>query len=359
MFGCFYGMVNFRAKVVFLSKNRTMKSGDIRTAIIILSALFYAGCSNQPQWQHDKGRAHGTFYSIIYQSPINLKNEIEAVMKSVDNSMSTFKPESTISRLNKGETDVELDSLFITVFDKAKEVWRNTEGAFDMTVAPLVNAWGFGYAPESNVSAGEIDSLLTIVGFEKVERAGNRLVVKKAGIKLDASAIAKGYSVDLVSQFLESKGIENYMVEIGGEVRVKGKNPKNSPWRIGIESPTESAAVSPDRDLQMIILIENGAIATSGNYRQFYYKDGKKFAHTIDPRTGYPVQHNLLSVSVYAPDCMTADAYATAFMVLGLEKSILIVNSIDSLEACFIYSLNDSLYHVEMTNGFKHLVASN
>ncbi len=336
-----------------------MKSGYFRIAINILSVLVFVGCSNQPQWQHDKGRTHGTFYSIIYHSPINLRNEIEAVMHSVDNSLSTFKQESIISRLNRGETDVELDSLFINVFDKAKEVWRNTEGAFDMTVAPLVNAWGFGYAPESNVSAGEIDSLLTTVGFEKVERTGNRLVVKKAGIKFDASAIAKGYSVDLVAEFLESKGIENYMVEIGGEVRLKGKNPKNKPWRIGIESPIESAALSKERDLQMILSMENGAIATSGNYRQFYYKDGKKYAHTIDPRTGYPVQHNLLSVSVYAPDCMTADAYATAFMVLGLAKSLSIVNTIDSLEACFIYSLNDSLYHVELTNGFKHLVANN
>ncbi|HON18898.1 MAG TPA: FAD:protein FMN transferase [Salinivirgaceae bacterium] len=329
-----------------------------KNLIVTILAFFLVSCGKRPttQWQFNKGRAHGTFYSVAYEYSYDLQSSIDSVTSSIDQSLSTFLKESIISRINDGDTTVILDSQFIEVFDKAKIIWQNTYGAFDITVAPLVNAWGFGYAPEKSVSQQKIDSIKQWVGMEKVSRAGNRLILSQRGIKLDASAIAKGYSVDRVAHFFETKGINNYMVEIGGEVRVKGKNSHNKPWRIGIEAPIESTMISEQRELESIVNITGGAIATSGNYRQFYYKDGKKYAHTIDPKSGYPVQHQLLSATVYADDCMTADAYATAFMVLGLEKSYELATQLNGIEAYFIFTDSTNLIKTKMTTGFTRFL---
>jgi thiamine biosynthesis lipoprotein len=324
---------------------------------ILFSVLLVFGCNqSKKSWHFDKGMAHGTFYSITYQAEKNVQEEIEQVIKRTDQSLSTYQPTSVISRINSGDTLVVLDSLFIDVFDKGLEIWAATYGAFDMTVAPLVNAWGFGYEKGFISPQKSIDSIMVFVGFEKVKRIEKKIVKEYPGIKLDASAIAKGYSVDRVARFLESKGIANYMVEIGGEVRVKGTNPKESKWRIGIDKPYESPLVTEERDIQEVININHGSIATSGNYRQFYIKDGKKIAHTINPKTGYPVQHDLLSVTVWAPDCMTADAYATAFMVLGYQISRAIVEKTDSLEAYFIIAVDEEKYAIEFTEGIKSML---
>ncbi len=329
----------------------------MKVLVFFISVFVILGCNRSNKtWHFDKGMAHGTFYSITYHSASNLHEEIEKVINRTDQSLSTFQPTSVISRINAGDTTVVLDSLFIDVFDKGKEVWAATNGAFDMTVAPLVNAWGFGYEKGFLNPQKSIDSIMVYVGFEKVSRSGKNLTKQQQGIKLDASAIAKGYSVDRVGRFLESKGVANYMVEIGGEVRVKGTNPKHTKWRIGIDKPKENPIFTDDREIQAILNINHGSVATSGNYRQFYVKDGKKYAHTINPKTGYPIQHDLLSVTVWAPDCMTADAYATAFMVLGYQISREIVEKTDSLEAYFILAAENEKYTIEYTRGLAPML---
>lgn len=323
---------------------------------LLILYLFFSCNRNNNDWQYDKGMAHGTFYSVTYLSPDNLQEEIELVMKRTDQSLSTFQQTSVISRINAGDTSVVLDSLFIEVFDRGRQIWEATSGAFDMTVAPLVNAWGFGYEKGFSHPQNSIDSIMKNIGFEHISHDGVKILKQQPNIKLDASAIAKGYSVDRVGHFLESKNIKNYMVEIGGEVRVRGTNPKDLKWRIGIDKPTDNLDVSEKRQIEEVLNLNYGAIATSGNYRQYYIKDGKRYAHTINPKTGYPVQHDLLSATVWAPDCMTADAYATAFMVLGYEISNNIVNNTDSLEAYFIISSDTSIYQIKHTKGITSML---
>ncbi|NPA37998.1 MAG: FAD:protein FMN transferase [Chlorobi bacterium] len=304
--------------------------------LLTLTVLFLNSCGEKSKsYFRDEGLIFGTTYHIIYEYSKDIHNDIKKELDDFNMSLSTYEKNSVISKVNRNE-DVELDNYFIRCFKKAKEVSEKTEGAFDITVAPLVNAWGFGFSKKDSVSKELIDSLICFVGMDKVRLTEGKIEKKYPEIMLDASAIAKGYGVDVVAEYLESKGIENYLVEIGGEIRVNGKNAKGTAWRVGIDKPIDDPEVL-HRELQEIIQLSSGALATSGNYRNFYIKDGKKYAHTIDPKTGYPVQHELLSASVYAPDCMTADAYATAFMVLGLDKAKKIVENTPELEAYFIY----------------------
>lgn len=204
-------------------------------------------------------------------------------------------------------------------------------------MAPLVNAWGFGFKNDTKPTAAAIDSLKQIIGYKKVKLTGNHIVKSDKRIMLDCSAIAKGYGSDVVASFLRSKGIENFMVEIGGEIVTRGINEKRLPWKIGVTKPVDDS-LNTNQEIQTILNVTNKAMATSGNYRNFYYKDGKKYAHTIDPATGYPVQHSILSATVLADNCATADAYATAFMVMGIDKAKAILEKHPKLMAYFIYS---------------------
>lgn len=327
----------------------------MRLILLLTLITALASCDTKTEWQYNKGAAHGTTYSIIYNSPVDMHNKIIDVMTQTDNSLSTYIPTSTISKINLNYPDVELDTLFIEVFDKGKEISEKTQGYFDMTVAPLINIWGFGYESSDNNLLGAIDTILNYVGYDKIERKGNKIVKKHSSVKLDASAIAKGYSVDRVARYLESKKIENYMVEIGGEVRVAGKNPKQQTWRIGIDKPKDSPIISQNRQLESILHLTHGALATSGNYRQYYIKDGKKYAHIVNPKTGYPEQHDLLSVTVWTPDCLTADAYATAFMAMGYNRAREIVDQTDSMEALFIVDLQGNT-KVHITKGIEQFM---
>ena len=256
----------------------------------------------QPPFHTDQGLVFGTVYKITYQHADNLKPEIEAALKEVDNSLSPFNKSSVITKINNN-TDMTADSLLTDVYTLAKRISEETDGAFDITVAPLVNAWGFGFDSSTNVSRETIDSLRQFVGFEKISLKDGKIIKQDSRTRL-----------------LNSKGVENYMIDIGGELVLKGKNPKMNPWRIGINKPIDDS-LSVNQELQTVIEITNAGLATSGNYRNFYYKDGKKYAHTINPRTGYPVQHNILSSTVVAKNCATADAYATAFMVCHLQRT--------------------------------------
>lgn len=305
----------------------------------------------QAPYQTDEGMVFGTIYKITYQSKENLKPEIEATLQQVDNSLSPFNKQSVITRVNNNE-DLEVDSLFAHVFLLAKEISTETHGAFDITVAPLVNAWGFGFKNAINVTDTTIDSLRQFVGTDKIDLIDGKIVKKDPRTILDCSAIAKGFGVDCVARLLDSKGIKNYMIDIGGELVMKGQNPKMETWRIGINKPIDDS-LSVNQELQTVLEITDAGLATSGNYRNFYYKDGKKYAHTIDPRTGYPIQHNILSSTVVAKDCATADAYATSFMVLGLDSARIICNAHPELDAYFIYSKEDGTTGIYFTEGMK------
>lgn len=308
--------------------------------LIAVVFLFSQSCREKTtEYQAYEGEVFGTFYHIVYQyfGEEELMDAISKKWQEFDLSLSVYNPKSVISKVNRNDTSVVLDSYFMHCFHESKKISEATKGAFDWTIAPLVNAWGFGFANQLEPENIPVDSLLQLVGNQKVSLKNGRVYKENPNIMFDASAIAKGYAVDVVANFLESKQVKNYMVEIGGELRVKGKSPKNRPWRVGIDKPTEESGILSGQ-VQDIFEINEVALATSGNYRQFYLKNGKKYAHTINPETGYPVQHNLLSASVMASSCIVADAYATAFMVLGLEKSVELVQQNSSLDAYFIYS---------------------
>lgn len=326
----------------------------VKTILLFIVVAILTGCGSE-KYQYMEGGIYGTSFHISYQSPVDLNGEIRRQMEMVNASLSMFNKNSVIAKLNRNESD-EVDSLFIRMFSAALRINQETGGAFDITIAPLVNAWGFGYKHDTLPSPQKVDSLLQLVGMDKVTLAGGHLRKSVAGLEMDASAIAKGLGVDLAADFLESEGVENYMVEIGGEVRVKGVNAKGMVWRVGIDKPEDDPAVQ-ERQLQMVVQISRGALATSGNYRNFYIRDGKKYAHTIHPKTGYPVQQDILSSSVYAQDCMEADAYATAFMVLGLEKARQVVENNPALEACFIFQDNGTL-KTWMSEGFRKMVVA-
>ena len=265
--------------------------------------MVIVGRQKSVPYQHDEGRIFGTTYHITYQSDDNLKKEIEETLKAVAQEFSMFNPQSTVALINEGKRPTLSDD-FLEVYQLAQQVNEESDGAFDITVAPLVNAWGFGFKNQQMPNNHQIDSLRRLVGMEHVSLAGAKgsqyVRFQRPRMMLDFSAIAKGYGTDRVARLLMSHDVANFMVEIGGEVYAKGNSEKRLPWRIGVSKPVDD----PDNDaqeLETVLNVTNQAMATSGNYRNFYYKGGRKYAHTIDPKTGRPVQHSLLSATVLAP----------------------------------------------------------
>lgn len=289
------------------------------------------------------GQAQGTYYAITYydDQSRDFQQQIDSLFKSFDLSASVYKKESIISRFNNNDPSVTADETFEIVFNKAIEVSEKTGGAFDITVMPLVNAWGFGFTERTKVDSARVDSLLPLVGYNKLKLIDGRLVKENPAMMIDYNAIAQGYSSDLIGSFLEKKGIKNYLVDVGGEVLAKGAKPDGSSWNVGIEKPAGNA--DDAREVQITIPLDNRALATSGNYRKFFIEGGQKYSHTIDPKTGFPVRHSVLSASVIANDCMTADAYATAFMVMGLDKTRQFLANDNTLEAFIIYDENGTV----------------
>ncbi len=288
------------------------------------------------------GAAQGTTYNITYLAGqySNYRESIDSIFKKIELSLSTYNPGSIISKINRNDSDVIVDDYFSDVFNKSMEVSEKTKGLFDVTVAPIINAYGFGFTKKGKVNNILIDSLLKYIGYKKVRLADGKLVKEMPQVMLDFNAIAQGYTVDVLASFLDSKGISNYLVEVGGELRAKGKRLDDSSWTVGIEQPNED--ISGGVTLNSVIKINDKSLATSGNYKKFYIEDGKKYAHIINPFTGYPAKNNLLSATVIAENCMTADAYATSFMVMGLDKSkqFLSENKNLNLEVYFIYDEN-------------------
>jgi len=306
---------------------------------LLVSALV-ASCNSPQNLKEVKinGEAQGTYYAITYfdKDGISYQPAIDSFFKAFDLSASVYKSESIISRFNRNDSTVVADDAFTTVFNKSQEISDKTGGAFDITVMPLINAWGFGFTDPMKLSKEQVDSILPLVNYHNIKLENGRLIKTDPAIMIDFNAIAQGYSADLIAGMLESKGIENYLIDVGGEVLAKGSKPGNILWKVGIEQPSENAD-SP-RELNAVVGLKDKALATSGNYRQFFMKDGIKYSHTIDPKTGYPVNHTLLSVSVLASDCITADAYATSFMVMGVDQTKTFLKSNPGIDAYLIFS---------------------
>ena len=287
----------------------------------ILLLFFAAGCETPTPYFTVNGFTQGTTYHIIYrdEQQRRLQPAIDSLLRGFSRSLSVYDSTSVISRLNRNEM-VVADDYFVRAFRRAKEVYDDSDGAFDISASPLFNAWGFGFKGREKITPHLLDSLKTFVGMHKVRLEGRRLVKDDARITLNMNALAQGYSVDVVSEWLEAQGIADYLVEIGGEIRCKGKNKKGKEWAVGIDKPEDGNKIAGER-FQVVVHFTGRAMVTSGNYRKFYVEDGKKYAHTIDPATGRPVTHNLLSATVFADDAITADAYATVFMVVGLARA--------------------------------------
>ncbi|MBL4594425.1 MAG: FAD:protein FMN transferase [Flavobacteriales bacterium] len=304
------------------------------------------------------GFAQGTTYKIIYISNdgINHQRAIDSMLIEIDNSLSTYQKRSLISKFNQADSIGGIDQMFADVYTISRQVYEATDGAFDPTVAPIVNAWGFGFENLYSTDSLMIDSLLGFVDFEKIDL--NKLEISKPikGMMLDFNAVAQGYSVDVLAELLERRGVDNYLVEVGGELKAKGLNMNDTLWRIGIDRPIPDLK---EREIEAIVNLDNKALATSGNYRKFYEKDGIKYSHTINPKTGYPVSHSLLSVTVVADNCGVADAYATAFMVIGLEKSKKLLDKHKDLEALLIYSNENGELQTFITDGLIDFIELN
>ncbi|GAB1415030.1 FAD:protein FMN transferase [Paludibacter sp.] len=326
---------------------------NIKQLIICLVTVSLFACQNKPEYIKNSGSIFGTYYHVTYQQSEgkDLHELIKNEMQKFDMSLSTYNPNSIISRINSNDETIETDEFFNTMFVEAQSVSANTGGAFDITVAPLVNEWGFGFGNHERKEIPKIDSILSFIGYQKVTLKNNHIFKQDRRMMLDASAIAKGLSSDVIGKLLSDNGCKNYMVEIGGEIACKGVNPDGKKWIIGIDKPIDDSFVT-QRELQTTLAITDCGLATSGNYRQFYYRDGKKYAHTINPRTGYPVEHNLLSATVIASSCMRADAYATAFMVLGVDSSLAVCKRTPDVECYLIFEDNQGKYQIVYTDSF-------
>lgn len=320
-----------------------------RIVIIILCSCLVA-CTETYEQRSASGPIFGTSYNIVYDSESNYQVQIDSLFQVINNSMSTYIENSDISKLNRNEP-VEVDEHFRVVFDKSKEIYQLTNGAFDPTIGTLVNAWDFGPKGSiKNLDSLKIDSLMNSVGFNKLKRFGNSIEKSNLNTYLDFNAIAKGYAVDVIAEFLSSKNSTDYLVDIGGEIRTKGINTvSGNTWKIGIDDPNFDGSQSYSK----VIGLTDKAMATSGTYRKFKVDaNGNKYSHIIDTKTGYPSKTNLLSVSVIADDCMTADAYATAFKTMGISAVKDFLNLHPELQVYLIFENEQQVLETISINGF-------
>jgi len=327
-------------------------------SVFVIFVIITVSSCKKAEFASFTGFAQGTTYSIVYQSSKkfstdSLQKQVAKILSDFDLSLSLYMDSSILSKVNRNE-DVKVDTFFTEVFKESAAISEMTDGAFDITVGPLVKAWGFGPDDHKNFSEQKRDSLLKLVGMEKVLLSEGKVIKKDPGINLDFNAIAQGYSVDVVSRYFEALGIKNYLVEIGGEVRAGGTKNGNL-WRIGIDKPEDNNLI-PGQELQAIIKITNKSLATSGNYRKFYVEDGIKYSHTIDPKTGYPAKNRLLSATILADDCGTADGIATACMVMGHEKAIDFIKNNSKFSAYFVISGTDGKYQTWMSESLKEFL---
>jgi thiamine biosynthesis lipoprotein len=324
---------------------------------LLLASL--VSCKKDISFSGFNGFTQGTTYSIVYQKngrrePDELKARVEKTLHEFDMSLSLYQDSSLISRINRNETDMP-DPYFSDLFRKSVEVSEMTDGAFDVTVGPLVKAWGFGPDSHKDFTERKRDSLLSLVGFRKVEMRDGHLRKSDPRISLDFNAIAQGYSVDVICRLFDKSGLKNYLVEIGGEVRVKGTKGERM-WKIGIDRPADNNMI-PGNDLQAVVSLKDKSLATSGNYRKFYIEDGIKYSHTIDPVTGYPAKSRLLSATIVTDECAFADGIATACMVMGLDKTIEFINRHPDVEAYLIFSDEKGDFRTWISPGLERYIS--
>jgi thiamine biosynthesis lipoprotein len=334
-----------------------MKKSRYLLLLLIVSQIVIS--CKKAEFEGFNGFAQGTTYSIVFESnkkftPDSLQRIVEKILRDFDMSLSMYKDESVLSKINRNE-DVKVDTFFEEVYKESVSISEMTGGAFDVTVGPLVRAWGFGPDDHKNFTEEKRDSLLKLIGMEKISISNGKLVKTDPAVSLDFNAIAQGYSVDVVAEYFNDIGIENYLIEIGGEVRARGTKNGNL-WRIGIDKPEDNNII-PGQTLQAIIRIGDKSLATSGNYRKFYVEDGVKYSHTIDPKTGYPAKNRLLSATILADKCGLADGIATACMVMGHEKAIDFINSHPEFTAYFVISGADGSYETWMSEGLKEFLS--
>lgn len=330
----------------------------MRPLIILTLALL--AFAHPPTWRKIQinGTAQGTTYHITYYATDSAitQQQIDSILHKIDTSLSIYNPASLITRFNNTDSGITMDAHFKTVLLQSLQTWQQTKGIFDITVAPLVQAWGFG--PKKIMAlpdSAAIRSLKQYIGSNLLYYNGNKLYKRQQGVRIDVNGIAQGYSVDVLADFLEKNGIVDYLVEVGGEIRVKGrKQPANEKMKIGIEAPGEDPFQLSM--MQKIIAADSGAITTSGSYRKFYESEGKKIAHIIDPRTGYPSQNELISVTVYARNAITADAFDNALMVMGLQQALAFVEKRNDISAHFIYRTKSGAIADTSSSRFKQLL---
>ncbi len=346
---------------------------EVRSFLLFLCIVpgLLSGCQSgaptERSYSDMQGETMGTYYKVTYYDSLDrtLQPGVDSLLARLNQEVSTYIESSTISRFNQSEKGISLsynpygreeayeNEHFKKNFSVAASMYRLTDGNLDASVMPLVNYWGFGYSEKRKVTvvdSNRIDSLLQFVGMDKVNMSSDSLRKNMPGVQLDFSALAKGYGVDLIGEFLNERGIRHFFVDIGGEVVVSGRSPRGDDWRIGISDPRENAGLE---DIQTAIPITDRAMATSGNYRNVYEVNGLKYSHTINPKSGYPERSSLLSATVLAPDCMRADALATACMVAGAEEALQYAKSDDEIEVYLIVGLPDGSLDVRYSEGFK------
>ncbi|PKD18084.1 thiamine biosynthesis protein ApbE [Salegentibacter salinarum] len=329
-----------------------------RISVLFLLVFLSISCKNNGPHSYTKtGKALGTTYQIKYFSSENLNTEkaLDSIFEVINTSMSTYQDDSDISRINTGNEDIEVDIHFQKVFQLSKQIFKESNGYFDPTVGSLVNAYGFGPdKPLNEPDEAVLDSIKQLVGFEKVKLTeANTIQKENPDIYIDFNAIAKGYTIDVIAQYLDSKNVENYLIELGGELVAKGENlERESNWNVAIDNPQQT---EDERTLQTVLALKNRAMATSGNYRKFRVDTttGKRFVHTINPLTGEAEKSDLLSASVLAENCTLADAYATAFMALGYEKSLKMLENLENIDVYFIYADDEESIRVFTSTGFE------
>ena len=322
-----------------------------------LAALLIWGIDDKPkaQYFHNEGKVFGTYYNIRYESTADLEDSIRASFTAFDNSLSMFNPHSILSAINDNR-DTTTNAFFETMWSEAERVYALSNGAFDITVAPLVKAFGFGRKSEqmSDISSRTIDSIRQFVGFDKVRLENHKVIKTDPRVMIDGGAVAKGQACDMIAEMLRRQGCNNYLVDIGGEVVAHGVNAKGEPWHIGITKPNLNNEGAQE-ELQQILAVTDVCMATSGNYRNYYYDGDVRRSHTIDPRTGYPVQHSVLSATIVASTCMRADALATACMVLGADDALDMISRTTDAACYLLVAQKDSLVVVSSENWDKSI----
>jgi thiamine biosynthesis lipoprotein len=332
-------------------KNKTL-------LFFVASLIILNGCNKDAELQkiQFQGEAQGTYYAITYFAADTLvtQDQIDSLLNDFDQSASLWVENSLLSRINNNDSEVLADQHLIELFNQSRTISEETGGAFDITVGPLVKVWGFWFKEPIKVNQQIVDSLLPLIDYKGIKIENGRIIKANPDMMFDFNAIAQGYSVDLTGEFLETKGIRSYLVDIGGEVLGRGKKPDGNSWVVGIEKP--SIDIDSERQLKATISVSDLAVATSGNYRKFYEVDGVRYSHTIDPKTGFPVNHTLLSATVVAESASTADGYATAFMVMGIDKARTFIETHPKLEAYFIYSGADGSLKTWMSKGLEGMI---